>query len=231
MRTPEWIARCEPAREAELDIGVSVWDSYYVGPENGFTPEQWRELRTPLYRPQVTRRVIRRRVPSGGVLVSEVPWVSLATATSSELSELRRYFADVLRLMAEHGRQFRQSDPLFELQLGIFVAGDYAINWMWHWNWSGIRPVLDALASPVEDRRVVYDDVGQGWQVIVFATPTALFLRQSDFDTGEEERLITCQREPLLQQVTQLKATMPTLLGRLEAELGQPDLFGSSVAV
>lgn len=229
MPTPEWIARCEPVGDAELDVGVSVWGSYYVGPENGFSIEQWRELRTPLYRPRVPYRAI-RPTPRPGVWAPDVRYVSLASATRRELSELQCYFADVLRVMGRHGRQLRPADPLFHLRLGVFIAGDYAIRRNWHDRWGEIVRVLDALASPVEKRDVVYDDVEQGWQVTVFATPAALFMRQSNFETGEETRLITCRRESVVRQVGRLKGIMPALLNGLQARLGQPDLFGCPAA-
>ena len=40
MPTPEWVGRCELVRGADFDVGVNVWDSVYVGPENDVSAKQ-----------------------------------------------------------------------------------------------------------------------------------------------------------------------------------------------
>ncbi|GMV80567.1 MAG: hypothetical protein AMXMBFR7_17510 [Planctomycetota bacterium] len=226
MQTPEWIARCIPAHEAVLDLGVLVWDSWYVGPENDFSKEKWKELRTPLYRPQVAHRDIRKQCKSLDSWMPDIQYISIATATPSDLEEVRRYCSDLLRIMAAHGQQIRTSNTQFHLRLAVFVSDDLSIDWPWDWTWNEIQNVLNALASPMPIIGIVYNELEQGWRVEIFASQTNLFMRESDYDTGEERRLIACNRESIVQQASRLKAGIPAKLVLLEEGLNQQGLFG-----
>ena len=88
MERPEWIARAKPVEAVTFDVGFLINDSFYYGPENGFTEQEWQQDREPLYRPVLDLY--------GKFALSQILLPSAA--------ELVRYYQDVLRLSAVHGK-------------------------------------------------------------------------------------------------------------------------------
>jgi len=49
MDRPEWISRATPIEAVRVDVGFLIAETFYHGPENGFTQEQWQQLREALH--------------------------------------------------------------------------------------------------------------------------------------------------------------------------------------
>jgi hypothetical protein len=203
MGESEWISRVMPVEVVIVDVGFLISESFYYGPENGFTQEQWQQLREPLYRPKVERY--------GDYLLS--------SELSDSAAELVRYYQDVLRLVARHRKEIGQQSQYFWTRPLIFARGGFAITFPWHDTWGEATPVLDALAGPGEG--LLFHDLEQGWEFHAFAEGDRLFLRQGNFDSGEEHFAIATDRAKLGGQVPAVRDRVGRLVQELSAALGR----------
>jgi hypothetical protein len=201
--TVGWLSRARPVEEPVLEVGFVVWEDVYYGPENGFSLEQWQTLREPLYRPALEFHHVN---------VDRVFTRALERSTG----ELARYYADVLRLAAKHGRPPERSS--FWLSPFILLPGEPAIQFSWHDTREDAERFFDALESTPEG--VVYGDIEEGWDLKVLAWGGRLFVRHGDFSTGEERACFSCDREALVRQVAPLRARLNRILAELRAVLG-----------
>jgi hypothetical protein len=203
MERPEWTTSAKQVEPVNVDVGFLVSETFYHGPENGFSQEQWRQLREPLYQPKVERY--------GDYLLS-------AEFQDSAI-ELVRYYQDVLRLGARHKKVLKQQSHYFWIRPLIFQKDEFAITFPWYDTWQEAVAVLDALEGTSDG--LVFDDLEQGWDVQVFAEGDFLFLRQGDFDSGEEHIVIATHRARLASQVPAVRARVIHLLAELTGALGR----------
>ncbi len=202
MDRPEWISRAKPVEAPTVDIGFLISDTFYYGPENDFSQEQWQRLREPLYKPNAERY--------GKYLLS--------AALEDSAAELVRYYQDVVRLIGHHGRTMEQELHYFWMRPLIFVREQVAITFPWYDTWEEAVPFLDALTRP--DDGLLFEDLEQGWEVNAFAECGQLFLRQGDFDIGEEYIVVATDRAQLSGQVPAVRQRIVRLLQEMSAALG-----------
>ncbi len=202
MNWPEWLNRATPVEAVTVAVGFLSVRSFYHGPENGFSPEQWQQLREPLYQPQVDRY--------GDFVLSQ----SLVPSAG----ELIRYYQDVLQKIAAHGKKVDRQRQYFWLRPLLFSPGAFAIAFPWYDTWQEAVPVLDALTADGEGE--LFQDEDQGWGFVAYAEGDRLFLRQSDPDTDEEYGCIACSRQQVADQVPELRQRMTRLLEELRGALG-----------
>lgn len=203
MERPEWVSRAKPVEAVSLDVGFLIAESFYYGPDNGFLQEEWQQLREPLYQPSINRY--------GDYLLS----AELGESTD----ELVRYYQDVTRLVARHGKRLGQQSHYFWMRPLIFARGGFAITFPWYDTWGEAVPVLDALAGPGEG--LLFHDLEQGWEFHAFAEGDRLLLRQGDLDSGEEHLVIATDRQRLGGQVPTVRERVARLLQQLVAALGR----------
>jgi hypothetical protein len=203
MDRPEWISRAKPIETVVVDVGFLISESFYFGPESDFTQEQWEQLREPLYRPKVERY--------GDYLLS--------SELRESAAELVRYYQDVLRFVANHRKETAQQSHYFWMRPLIFARGTFAITFPWYDTWQEATPVLDALAGPGEG--LLFHDLDQGWEFHAFVEGDRLFLRQGDFDGGEEHFAIGVDRAQLVGQVPAVRERVGRLVQELSAALGR----------
>ena len=203
--TPEWVARAKPVEAAAVDVGFLVSDSFYFGPENNFSPEQWKTLREPLYQPKLPRR--------DRYLLTE----TLTKPKSRK--ELFKYYADVIRLIGKYERPWVRQRFYFWVRPLIFWPGVFQIGFPWYDTWEEAKPLLAALEAEREGE--IFSDLEQGWEVDIFASGSQLFLRQGDFDSKEEQECVSCDRGRLARQVPRLRDRCERLLSELCAQFGQ----------
>lgn len=203
MDRPDWISRAQPAETARIDVGFLISDTFYFGPENNFTEEEWLTLRAPLYKPRVERY---------GDFV-------LSAALSESPAELVRYYQDVVRLVSLHGRKIDQAVQYFWMRPLIYSRGEFAIEFPWYDTWEEAIPLLNSLAATGDG--MVFEDLDQGWEVHVFADRDRLFVRQGDFDSGEEHFVVAASRMQFVRQVQEVRQRVGSLLQDLTAELGR----------
>lgn len=201
MNAPDWVGRARPVEGATVEVGFFVWEDFYYGPENGFTPEQWETLRAPLYRPALERH--------GSYVLTRV--------LADSPGELVRYYADLLRRMDRHGKQAIRQPQYFWLSPLIFSTGELEISFPWHDTWEDAERLLDALEASEDGE--VFSGIEQGWELTIFASGERLFIRQCD-NTGEEHECVSCDRAGLTRQVPPLRARSGRLLEELRAAFG-----------
>jgi hypothetical protein len=203
MDRPEWITRAKPVDAVSVDVGFLIAETFYHGLENGFTQEQWQQLQEPLYQPKIERY---------GQYV-------LSAELSESAAELVRYYQDVLRLVARHRKEIDQQSHYFWMRPVIFARGEFAITFPWYDTWEEAGPVLDALAGPGEG--LLFHDLEQGWEAHAFADGGRLFMRQGDFDSGEEHLVIAADRARLGGQVPAVRERVGRLVQELSVALGR----------
>lgn len=203
MDKPDWISRAKPVESVSLDVGFLISDDFYHGPENEFTQEQWQRLREPLYRPKAERY--------GDYLLS--------SELNESSAELARYYQDVLRLIVHHRKDIELQSQYFWMRPLIFARGEFAVTFPWYDTWEEATAVLDALAGPGEG--LLFHDLEQGWEFHAFAECGRLFLRQGDFDSGEEHFAVATDRAHLGGQVPVVRKRVNRLVEELSASLGR----------
>lgn len=203
MGNPEWVSRAKPVDAALLEVGFLASESFYFGPENDFSPEQWQSLREPLYQPAVARH-------QGWVLTS---------ALAKSPDELLKHYADVIRLRDKHGKRWTRQPPYFWMRPLVFLPTAFEISFSWYDTWEEATFLLDALESSGEGE--IFSDVEQGWEVMIVASGDRLFVRQGDSDSGEEQECISCDRADLVRQVPPLRSRCEQILAKLRQEFGQ----------
>jgi hypothetical protein len=200
---PEWISRAKAAANVTVDVGFLISKTFYYGPENGFSQEQWQQLREPLLQPALEQY--------GDFLLS--------AALGESVEELIQYYRDVVRISAKHRKEIRQQSPYFWIRPLIFSRGEFAISFPWYDTWEEALPVLNALVATGDG--LLFDDLDQGWQLQMFAEGGHLYLRRSDFDSGEEQCIIAANRAQIAGQVPALRNRVAQQLQELTAALGR----------
>jgi hypothetical protein len=203
MDRPEWTSRAKPVEGVCVDIGFLIDKSFYYGPDNDFTAEQWEQLREPLYQPKV-----------------ELYGQYLLSAELEESAvELIRYYQDVMRVVAHHWKEIRRHSRYFWMRPVIFARGEFAIQFPWYDTWREAVPALNALMASSDG--LVFEDMEQGWEFQTFAEGDRLFLRQGGFDSGEDLFVINANRLQLAGQVPAVRERVERLLQELSAAMGR----------
>jgi hypothetical protein len=203
MDRPDWVDRAIPVEAVTVDVGFLVADTFYYGPENGFSREQWQQLRGPLYQPQLERY--------GDYVLSAV--------LDSSAAELTRYYQNVLQLVTQHRKQIGQQSSYFWMRPLLFARGVFAITFPWYDTWGEAIPMLGALTTQSDG--LLFQDMDQGWEFQAFAEADRLFLRQSDFDSGEEHFVIATGRVSVAEQVPAVRERVGRVLQELTVAIGQ----------
>jgi hypothetical protein len=202
MDDSEWVARAKPVEGAVIEVGFLISDSFYFGPENGFSPEQWKSHREPLYQPAIERH--NNRV--------------LSSALSDTPAELLKHYADVIRARDKHKKRWATQPAYFWMRPLIFAAGVFEISFTWYDTWEETKPLLDALERSEEGE--IFSDLEQGWEVAIVASGGRLLIRQGDFDSGEEQECVSLDRASLTRQIPLLRDRCDRVLSELRRELG-----------
>lgn len=203
MDGPEWISRAKMAATVTMEVGFLISKTFYYGPENDFTQEQWQKLREPLHQPAHEQY--------GDFLLS--------AELEMSVEELVQYYRDVIRLVAKYRKVMGQQSHYFWMRPLIFSRGEFAISFPWYDTWQEALPVLNALESTSDG--LLFDDMDQGWQLEMFAEGGHLYLRQSDFDSGEEQFVIAANRAQIASQVPTLRNRVTHQLQELTAAFGK----------
>ena len=199
---PDWAARARPVETPILEVGFSISKSFYYGPDT-CSQSQWLTLREPVYQPALELH----RIHVNHVLTSVL---------ESSTDEMVKHYADVLRVAEKHGKQ--ADDSCFWLSPILFAPGDLEIKFAWHDTRGDAEWFFSALEGTPAGQ--VYNDLGAGWELDVWASGGRLFIRHGDGD-GRERDCISCDRDVLVRQVAPLRARLDRILGELRAALGK----------
>jgi hypothetical protein len=202
MDNPEWVTRARPVDGAVIEVGFVISDSFYFGPENDFSLEQWHALQEPLYQPALQRH---------GHYV-------LTNALAENRSELLKHYADVIRMRDKYAKQWLMQPPYFWMRPLIFSLGAFDISFPWYDTWEETKHLLDALERSGEGE--IFSELEQGWEVAIVASGSRLLIRQGDLDSGEEQVCVSLDRATLTGQITILRDRCNRILSELRRELG-----------
>ncbi len=202
MDSPDWIKDTTVSDSIVVEIGFLIADSFYTGPENGFTAEQWETEREPLYSPNLERY--------GDFILSGV--------IAEGVSELVAYYRDVLRLVDLHGKDVRQQGHYFWLRPLVLQHGLFAMTFPWY----DTMPEADSFLQQIKatDDGQIFWDMDQGWEMEAFALSEWLYLRERNPDDNEDHFLIKCSKEQLQSQVDPLLTQIGNILGKLRHDVG-----------
>ncbi len=187
----EWFERAHHYPEVSLDVGFILHDSFYYGPENDFSQQQWQSLRAPLYRPAIE-------------LYRD--FYGLSSRLGDQPAELAKYYESIQQLARQHGRTLQPADSLFWARPLIFVPGRFCFTFPWYDTVEESRSCLNGLLTGH------FDDQDQGWRFEAQIRDQRLYMRQSDPDREQDLEIVCVPAEVLQSQI-------PDCLARLEAQI------------
>ena len=201
---PSGSAAAKPVEAIRVDIGFLIAKTFYYGPENGFSDDQWQQLRQPLlYRPNVA-------LYHNYLLSAEL---------RESADELIRYYSDVLRLVAHHGKDIHRNSNYFWLRPVLIAAGGFDISFPWYDTWDESVPMLAALGG--KDNGLIFHDIEQGWEFHAFGDENRLFLREGDSDSGADHVAIALDRDLLSGQIPAVRQRVDRVIPELSVALGR----------
>ena len=198
----DWFRRANDGDQLRIDAGFNVADSYYFGPDNDFTQDEWEQKRVPL--PKVS-----------------FPLVKNTWACTEDVArfphELVANYRRVLELNNEHQKEF--SDTYFWLRPVITDGTSLAIGFPWYDTYGRLRSLTDTLLAEQHDG-LIYDDLDQCWEIEIHQADDAFYFREHDPDADDTEEayeaIYRFGRERLREQIRgmlrRLEDLLPTLV-------------------
>lgn len=205
MDKPEWISRARQVHDLTVDAGFVISESFFCGPANGFTPESWERDREPFYQPAIP-------LTHGLALTADV---------IARPDELAKYYQDVLRMAARHGKSIREQEHYFWMRPHIFSRSDAGICIPFPWYDTSKESAILLEAILEDGDGLLYDDVEQGWTFDLYAEGDCVSLRHGCLDTGGEYSVFAVSRSALTNQAAGARQRMDQILVHLVAGLGK----------
>ena len=196
----DWKEDVEYIEDIQIDVGFTVADSFYHGPDNDFTESQYQEMRVPLYQPSFER--FRN--------------FALSRHIKGKESELLTHYRDVVEKHAQYKKDINLSTYFWNRPF-IFKGENVHLSFPWYDNFRAGKFVLDRLASISSGE--VFSGLDQGWELEIFADNDLLYARQRDFDTGKIYSQIVFDRAPICDSAARLVPIVSELIEFLSAGL------------
>ncbi len=184
-----------------VDIGFLVKESFYYGPENGFTSEQWSALQEKLYQPNLRK--------SGSFVLS-------ADIDGKE-DELFAYYKDLKSKALAHRKSLDKSTEFWNRPV-IYTPDAFYLSFCWHDRFREGKSLLHALLA--DDDGEVFADIDQGWQLDIHLHEGILYALQGDPDKGTVDYNVKFAHAPIKDQVAQLLPRIEKLIADLTAQFG-----------
>ena len=200
---PDWAAQSEPVDGVQIDIGFVIAPSFYYGPENGFSAEQWEALREPLEQPAIP--------------VVAQHFVLSADCMGKE-DELCRHYRDVLDKAARHGKDPRHGAYFWNRPV-VHAPDGLMLSFPWHDHFIDGRLFIESLDTG--EAGEVFSYYEQGWDFDLHLREETLYMREGDPDKGTTHHNLRFAHEPVRAQVAGVLVRVETLIARLTRELGQ----------
>jgi len=200
---PDWASQSEPVEGVLIDIAFIVHASFYYGPSSNISPEQWQNMREPLYQPAI---------PS-----TAQGFVLSADCVGHE-EELCRHYRDLLAKAAHHGKDLTDS-PSFWNRPVVHAPGRFLLSFPWHDRFSEGRAFIESLTAGTPGE--VFSDYEQGWFFDLRLHDGMLYLRDDDPDEGKTFHNLRFAYAPVRAQVEPVLARVESLIARLADEFGR----------
>jgi hypothetical protein len=212
MTLPAWAARARPIDDVTLEVGFLIREDFPHGPENRCTPEDRARLREPVRPPALE---IYAPPPGRGT-----GRCVLSRAAAEAPEELARYYADLLRLGAKHGKRVSPRD--FTLYPILFSADGFEVRFDSGSNWDDALLALERIGEPRDGR--LYDVREDGWETDVIGHGDRLYVRAALTDEDgrtEEWGCASFPRDLVVRQIAPLRERTGRVLEALRRELGE----------
>ncbi|MDS1311976.1 hypothetical protein [Marinobacter xiaoshiensis] len=196
----DWKKSAILQNSVKVDIGFMANENFYYGPENGFTPQQYEEMRVPLYQPKLNR--------SGSfILFSDI--------VGNE-EELLKHYLDVSKKYIEYKKDISKSTHFWNRP--VIFNSDFIISFPWHDKFREGKNVLDNLTT-TEDGGV-YWDADQGWELEIEAKENLIYARERDPDYEEVHCQVKFDRAEIREQAAALIPNVSALIEKLSGAIG-----------
>ena len=213
MKIPEWAKEATVVNAVTAEVGFHISDSFYLGPGNRMTAQQWHELREPLYQPRV--KIYKDRVHQKWILTQTLQ-MTYYPGAKPNIEELITHYLDVIRISQKH--QHKAGDSYFWMRPIIYTTEQTEINFPFHDTWRETESFLEQMSTQKCGR--LFSDAGQGWEVDIYATPEQLFLREGVL-CGEKLACFVCNRQDFAEQIPSLRKRTKQILNDLCLALGK----------
>jgi hypothetical protein len=200
---PDWALQSEPVEGVRIDIAFIVEPSFYYGPSSHISPEQWRNLREPLYQPAIPG--------------AEQGFVLSADCVGHE-EELHRHYRDLLAKAAQRGKNIADTIHFWNRPV-VHAPGSFLLSFPWHDRFSEGRAFIESLTAGMPGE--VFSDYEQGWFFDLRLHDGMLYLRDDDPDEGKTFHNLRFAYAPVRAQVETVLARVERLIARLADEFGR----------
>ena len=197
----DWVQQAEYKSEVIIDIGFMVQESFYFGPENGFTPEQYQELREALPVPDFEM--------SGNFVLTK-------NLAGKEFL-LAEHYKAVVAMHEKHCKDISKSTHFWNRPI-VFQENDFCISFSWHDRFREGKNVLESLSS-IQDGEI-YWDRDQGWELEIYGQGEFLFAREWDPDYEKLHCQVKFDRKSVREQSQALIAHTTEIISYLSREIG-----------
>lgn len=199
---PVWAKQSEPMEGVQVDIGFMIDASFYCGPENGISAEQWETLRESLWQPGIP--VIEQRL-------------ALSADCAGQVDALCTHYRDVLDKAARHGKDPRRGTCFWNRPV-VHAPGGLVLSFPWHDHFCEGRLFIESLAT--DEPGEVFSYCEQGWDFELHLHEGTLYLREGDPDEGTTFHNLRFAHAPLKAQAPVVLARVEALIAQLTHELG-----------
>lgn len=194
----------------QCDAAFRIADSFYVGPENDFTPREWKEARVPLQPP---------------ALPGLVPGLVTTADLLGHEGELIAYYARLIAIAEAHGKadSLRNPFPYFSIGPRLIGRAEVLAGFLWYDDLSETMPLLEALAGLGHGATgSVWDDQDQGWQILIIAADDVTYFVEWDAEGAPPaDAGWVVDTAALTRQASEALGRLETIHGRLVAGLGR----------
>lgn len=197
----DWQQHSTMQEGVKLDIGFSLSETFYYGPPNNHTPEQYQSMRVPLYQPKI--RKTKHLYLSSDILGNE--------------EELERHYQDVLDKFEEYGKEIKWCSHFWTKP--VIYNATFFVPLLWHDTFTEASNFLDNLTT--ENEGLIYSDMDQGWAIEIIGQENLLYVYICDPDTDTLHCNIKCTWSDLRAQAAERIPQVSILVQRLSNTFGR----------
>ncbi|VAW83658.1 hypothetical protein MNBD_GAMMA16-1159 [hydrothermal vent metagenome] len=198
----DWKIESEYKENVLIDIGFMVQDSFYYGPENGFTPEEHEKKRVPVYQPNLNM--------SGSFV--------LASDVFEKESELLAHYKDVIKKYTEFNKDITKSTHFWNRPI-IYQKDGFNVSFPWHDRFHEGKNVLDNFT--VTEDGEVYWDIDQGWELEIYGKDDLLYIREREPESEEVYCNVSFNWQNVREQSSVLITKVHNLIQYLSNSVGR----------
>jgi len=188
----------------EIEIGFVICSSFYYGPENHFTEDQWHTLRESLELDDIPLYGENR---------------SLTKYIINDEFRLIKYYYSVIKLCEKYKKCISKEKPYFWIHPLIYNTEGISIEIPYHDTYDDSQNFFVNFFAKEEGR--IFLDSDMGWELSIYASNTDFYLREWNPDTGEDYNTIYFPKLLIQEQIPPLMQRTETIISVLTQALGE----------